>query len=325
MAMTDGYGRKINYLRLSITDRCNLRCRYCMPEAWVDKTTHGNILRYEELEKVARAAVALGVEKIRITGGEPLVRKGVVDFLGRVKRIAGLRHLVLTTNGVLLPKMAAELKAAGVERLNISLDSLQPEPFRRITRLGELSQVLDGIEAARAAGMTVKINMVVMRGTNEHEILDFVRFAIDRALAVRFIEYMPVLGKEQWPSLIVPGEEILSLVRSRFPLTPLVRGRLAGPAREYAISGTSATVGVITPYSSHFCRECNRIRVTATGMAKGCLFSEQSLDLRPFLGQGDELALRGALRNLIGGKPSEHRIDAEAPLHSPFAMSDVGG
>lgn len=319
---TDGCGRRINYLRLSITDRCNLRCRYCMPETGVVKTTHGNILRYEELEKVAHATVALGVEKIRITGGEPLVRKGVVRFLDRVKRIPGLKHLVLTTNGVLLPRMAADLRAAGVERLNISLDSLQPESFRRITRLGEVSQVLDGIEAARAAGMTVKINMVAMRGTNDHEILDFVRFAIDRSLAVRFIEYMPVLGKEQWTSLILPGEEILSLVRRHFHLTPIARGRLAGPAREYLISGTGATVGVITPFSSHFCRECNRIRVTATGKAKGCLFSEQPLDLRPFL--GNETALAGALHKLIGGKPAEHRI-ADTPLHSPFAMSDVGG
>jgi cyclic pyranopterin phosphate synthase len=323
MAMTDGHGRRINYLRLSITDRCNLRCQYCMPAAGVTKIGHGDILRYEELERVARAAVAVGVEKIRVTGGEPLVRQGVVGFLDRVKRIPGLKHLVLTTNGVLLPRMAADLRDAGVEQLNISLDSLQPEIFRRITRLGEVSKVLAGIEAARAAGMTVKINMVVMRGTNDHEILDFVRFAIDRSLAVRFIEYMPVLGQEQWQSLILPGEDILSLVRSHFLLTPLARGRLAGPAREYLLSGTAATVGVIPPYSSHFCRECNRIRVTATGKAKGCLFSEQPLDLSPFL--GNELALRGALQELIGGKPSEHRIDADDPLHSPFAMSDVGG
>jgi cyclic pyranopterin phosphate synthase len=322
MTTIDGCGRRINYLRLSITDRCNLRCQYCMPEAGVAKIGHGEILRYEHLERVARAAVSLGVEKIRITGGEPLVRKGVVRFLDRVKRIPGLRHLALTTNGVLLPRMAADLKAAGVERLNISLDSLKPESFRRITRLGEVSQVLDGIEAARAAGMSVKINMVVMRGTNDHEILDLVRFAIDRSLAVRFIEYMPVLGSDQWQSLIVPGEEILSLVRRHFHLTPIARGRLAGPAREYLISGTGATVGVITPYSSHFCSECNRIRVTATGKARGCLFSEQPLDLRPFL--GNETALAGALQALIGGKPSEHRI-ADTPLHSPFAMSDVGG
>jgi cyclic pyranopterin phosphate synthase len=322
MAMTDGHGRRINYLRLSITDRCNLRCRYCMPEEGVAKIGHGEVLRYEELERVARAAVALGVEKIRITGGEPLVRKGVVRFLDRVKRNPGHRHEVLTPNGVLLPRMAADLMAVGVERLNISLDSLQPETFRRITRKGEVSQVLAGIEAARAAGLTVKINTVVMRGSNDHEILDFVRFAIDRSLAVRFIEYMPILGQEGSSSLILPGDEILSLIRRHFPLTPLARGRLAGPAREYLLSGTAATVGVITPYSSHFCSECNRIRVTATGKAKGCLFSGQPLDLRPFL--GNELALQGALQDLIGGKPSEYRI-ADTPLHSPFAMSDVGG
>jgi cyclic pyranopterin phosphate synthase len=324
MAMTDAHGRKINYLRLSITDRCNLRCRYCMPAEGVAKVGHRDVLSFEELERVAVAAVANGVEKIRVTGGEPLVRKGVVDFLARLRDIPGLRRLLLTTNGVLLPRMAADLAAAGVRRLNISLDSLRPETFRRITRIGEVGSVLAGIEAARAAGLGIKLNVVVMRGTNDHEIMDFVRFAVERALTVRFIEYMPVLGDASWTDLVVPGEEILASVRRQHVLAPLVRGRSAGPAREFHIAGTGARVGVITPNSGHFCGECNRIRVAATGLARACLFGNDDVDLRPLLAPGREEELRQAVAALIVGKPERHRL-AEAGGITPFSMADIGG
>ena len=189
--MIDTYGRKINYLRLSVTDRCNLRCRYCMPEDGIPLLPQGGILSYEELYLVARTAVSLGIEKIRVTGGEPLIRKGILDFLSRLAGIPGLRQLVLTTNGLLLNEMAGRLKTAGVQRLNISIDSLVPENFRRITRGGEVSRVLSGIAAAEAAGFPIKLNMVVMRGVNDHEVVDFAALTLDKPYAVRFIEFMP--------------------------------------------------------------------------------------------------------------------------------------
>ena len=189
--MIDTYGRKINYLRLSVTDRCNLRCRYCMPEDGIPLLPQGGILSYEELYLVSRTAVSLGIEKIRVTGGEPLIRKGILDFLSRLAGIPGLRQLVLTTNGLLLNEMAGRLKAAGVQRLNISIDSLVPENFRRITRGGEVSRVLSGIAAAEAAGFPIKLNMVVMRGVNDHEVVDFAALTLDKPFAVRFIEFMP--------------------------------------------------------------------------------------------------------------------------------------
>lgn len=195
MGLIDTSGRRINYLRLSVTDRCNLRCSYCMPEKGVPKVTHGDILRYEDLLRVAQAAVSLGIEKIRVTGGEPLVRLGISGFLARLAAIPGLRQLVLTTNGVLLEEMAEELRASGVQRLNVSLDSLRPETFGRVTRCGDVSRVWAGIEAAERAGFPLKLNMVVMRGVNDEELADFAALTLEKPYAVRFIECMPIAGR----------------------------------------------------------------------------------------------------------------------------------
>ncbi len=196
MQLTDSLGRRINYLRLSVTDRCNLRCRYCMPGAGVDFLPHEAILSYEELLSIARIAVSLGVEKIRVTGGEPLVRRGIVPFLARLAQLPGLRHLALTTNGLLLAEMAEGLREAGVQRLNISLDSLSPDTFAAVTRGGELDRVLEGLAAAEQAGfLSLKINMVVMRGVNDGEILDFAALTLEKPYSVRFIEYMPTAGE----------------------------------------------------------------------------------------------------------------------------------
>jgi cyclic pyranopterin phosphate synthase len=325
--MIDTYGRKINYLRLSVTDRCNLRCRYCMPEDGIPLLPQGGILTYEELFLVARTAVSLGIEKIRVTGGEPLIRKGILDFLSRLAGIPGLRQLVLTTNGLLLNEMAGPLKAAGIQRLNISIDSLVPENFRRITRGGDVSRVLSGIAAAEAAGFPIKLNMVVMRGVNDHEVVDFAALTLDKPYAVRFIEFMPsgAGADADWQSRVVPGREILDRISKRFGFAEIGRGELAGPAKDYRIRGAAGTIGVITPVTGHFCDGCNRIRVTASGMARGCLFSETETDLKPILRGNDPSELEKILLRIVGTKPGKHRLCEEPAGPSPLGMSRVGG
>jgi cyclic pyranopterin phosphate synthase len=296
-----------------------------MPPEGVPKLSHSDILSYEDLHRIACQAVGLGLDKIRITGGEPLVRKGVVGFLEKLAAIPGLTELVLSTNGVLLRQMARDLRRAGVQRLNVSLDSLKPETFARITRGGDLQQVLDGLDAAAQAGFPpVKINMVVMRGVNDDEVLDFAALTLHKAFTVRFIEYMPTMLDPDWRSLWVPGRELLERIEQRYPLRPLDTADRAGPARNFRIAGAAGTLGVITPISHHFCDRCNRIRVTATGMARGCLFAGCGVDLKPYLQAGDE-ALREVLRQIVTGKPVRHGLLAAQPAYSPFAMAHIGG
>ena len=325
MKLIDSFGRKINYLRLSVTDRCNMRCRYCMPAKGVNKLPREEILSYDELFRIAESAVALGIEKIRVTGGEPLVRKGITGFLARLANISGLKQLVMTTNGLYLVNMAEDLRSAGVQRLNISLDSLQPEIFAQITRGGDLSRVLAGISAADKAGFSIKINMVVMRGVNDSEVVDFAALAIHKPYTVRFIEYMPVIKEKNWQSLSFPCGEILDRIGRKYSCAPVDRKDLAGPAREYRIENGVGTIGVITPISGHFCGECNRIRVTSTGVAKGCLFSAAGTDLKPYVVQFDTLGLDEALRKIVTSKPGMHLISVSDADHSPFAMAHVGG
>lgn len=325
MTLMDSYGRKINYLRLSVTDRCNFRCLYCMPEEGVPKVRHREILNYEEMLLLARSVVPLGIEKIRVTGGEPLVRNGILDFLKKLADIPGLRQLVLTTNGYLLEEMAVQLREAGVQRLNISLDSLTPDNFCAITRGGDLNKVLRGIQSAEAAGFPIKINVVAMRGINDHEFLDFAALTLEKRYSVRFIEYMPTFGEDSWKSRVISGEEILSRLGERFPMQPVVRGEMAGPSRDYRISGAAGTIGVITPLSGHFCRECNRIRVTSQGMVKNCLFADNEFDLKPVLREGNVESLQDVLRRIVNEKPGKHLMSETETAHRPFAMSKVGG
>ena len=325
MQLTDRHGRRINYLRLSVTDRCDMRCVYCMPAEGIPKLEHCEVLSYEELHQLAAAAVAVGIEKIRVTGGEPPVRKGIVEFLQRLATIPGLRQLVLTTNGQLLDGMAAELKHAGVQRLNISLDSLRPEVFARITRCGDLERVLAGISAAEAVGLPVKINMVVMRGINDNEIADFAALTLKKDCSVRFIEYMPTKNEEGWQSLLVPGEEILARLGQDYRCTPIIRGELAGPAREFQIAGAQGTIGVITALSGHFCQDCNRIRMTASGKMRNCLFAAEEFDLRALLASGDAAALQAELRRLVNVKPARHAMNEKEAEHAPFVMASIGG
>ncbi|GAM09119.1 cyclic pyranopterin monophosphate synthase [Geobacter sp. OR-1] len=326
MTLHDPHGRRINYLRLSVTDRCNLRCRYCMPAEGLIKVGHDDILSYEELLRIARAAVAIGVEKIRVTGGEPLVRRGIIDFLHRLAAVPGLQRLVLTTNGMLLREMAADLRSAGVESLNISLDSLRPQTFAEITRGGELRRALNGIAAAEAAGFEfIKINVVVMRGVNDDELEDFAALTLASPYRVRFIEYMPTLAQPGWEATVMPGAEILDRLAKRFPMADEAPEKMAGPARYRRIAGAAGLVGVITPVSCHFCGECNRIRVTSRGIAKSCLFDRGTVDLRPILANGDDAALREALRRTVAEKPDRHQLAENNGAQGQIDMARIGG
>ena len=326
MQLTDSHGRNINYLRLSVTDRCNMRCFYCMPKEGITNKGHDAVLSYEELLLIAEAAVALGIEKIRITGGEPLVRSGIVDFLARLTRLDGLRHLALTTNGLLLAEMAIDLFQAGVQRLNVSLDSLDPATFADITRGGDLGRVLAGLDAAEQAGFPPpKINVVIMRGVNDAEIPAFAEMTWLRGNSVRFIEYMPVVKEEGWQRYCISGEEILERIAGSCTLEQVDKGRFAGPSRDFRIPGALGSIGIITAVSGHFCSDCNRIRVTSTGQAKGCLFSDEKTDLLPFLRPPDAAGLTRVLKGIVSGKPERHGISPAGYEHANFTMSQVGG
>jgi len=325
LSIQDSHGRKVNYLRLSITDRCNLRCRYCMPAAGVARVDHTDILRYEELLLLARAAASIGIEKIRLTGGEPLVRGGVVNFLQDLGKIEGLRHMVLTTNGTLLGKMARPIAAAGVKRINISLDSLSSRTFAQITRGGDVREVFRGIAAALSADIKVKLNVVVMRGINDHEVENFAALTAEMPVSVRFIEYMPNLQLQDWRERHVPSDEIVNRLAKNHSLVPACPEPLSGPARIFKIPGALGHLGLITPVSGHFCSSCNRIRIAANGTARSCLFGPTACDLKPVLRSGNLSEVRRALEQVILGKPASHHLGNENPGFESFSMAQVGG
>jgi len=326
MKLIDSFGRQINYLRLSVTDRCNLRCKYCMSTDGVAACQHKDILPYESLQLIAETAVSMGIEKIRITGGEPLVRNGIVPFLARLSGIDGLRHLAISTNGILLPEMAQDLFLAGVQRLNISLDSLQAEKYRQITCGGELKKVFAGLKAAAKAGFPPpKINVVAMRGFNDDEIIDFTEMTRDYGYSVRFIEYMPTLDQPDWQKQAISGQEILDLISSKYELEEVEKGPYAGPSKDYRIPGAYGSIGIITAVSGHFCATCNRIRITSTGKAKSCLFSNHETDLTPWLQSRDKVGIRQKLEELVEKKPECHAVSIDGYEHENFLMSQVGG
>jgi cyclic pyranopterin phosphate synthase len=296
-----------------------------MPAEGIRKLQHSDILSFEEMHRIARLAVSLGIEKIRITGGEPLVRKGLVNFLEDLSQIPGLKEIVLTTNGLLLREFAGGLRRAGVQRLNVSLDSLKHEPYSFLTRGGSLKHALDGIAAAEEAGFPpVKINTVVIRGVNDGEVQDFAALTLRTSHQVRFIEYMPTSTAPDWTSAFVTGEEILQRIGEAYHLEPVPRNGEAGPARLFRIPGALGTIGLITPISSHFCASCNRIRVTASGLVKGCLFDSGGVNIKPYLAGHDD-KLRDALMSVLINKPDRHHLFDHGTLIPPFSMSDIGG
>ena len=314
--MTDGCGRTIDYLRLSVTDRCNYRCRYCMPEEGVCKRDHRDMLTLEELAEIAWAAVQLGVKKIRLTGGEPLVRRGIVDLCRMLRAIPGLEELCLTTNGSLLPELAAPLREAGVDRLNISLDTLRPERFAQITRRGQLSDVLEGIAAAEAAGFQgLKFDTVLIGGFNDDEIPDFVELTRDHPWEMRFIELMPMGPCADWDKrCFLPGDVVLQRIGA------LQQIESCGVARRFRLPGANGTVGLISPVSHDFCAQCCRIRVTADGKLKGCLHSREEINLRGLHGA----ELEDAIRRGITQKPQRHHL-TERRSDTPRNMNQIGG
>ena len=331
MAHLDGFNRPISYLRISVTDRCNLRCTYCMPPEGVPWRPHEEILRYEEIETVVRAAAQLGISKVRLTGGEPLVRPGIVDLVRLLAGVPGVDDLAMTSNGTLLAGYARDLAAAGLQRVNVSLDTLRPERFRSITMCGELSDALAGIDAARDAALTpVKINMVVIRGTNDGEVVDFARKTLAAAWHVRFIELMPVGSggstATEWQDRVVTAPTICAQIEAALgPLEPAEAGVGGGPARYFRLPGAVGTLGFITPISDHFCTQCNRLRLTADGQLRLCLLSDAEVDLRTPLRQGAGVAdIKLLLIEAIQSKPMQHHLD-EFRRPETRVMSEIGG
>ena len=315
--MKDRYGRTIKYLRLSVTDLCNCRCVYCMGENGVPRLPHSAILSFEEIEEIVRAAVSLGVTKVRLTGGEPLVRRGIDELVRRLRGIEGVEELAMTTNGTRLTEYAEALKEAGLDRLNVSLDTLDPEKFRRITRIGELRDTLDGLDAARRAGFErIKLNTVLMGGVNDDEIAEIAALAKDGAFDVRFIELMPIGECTDWDRRrFLPAERVLEYLPKgeRVPSD--------GVAELWRPAGFRGTVGLIRPLSHRFCADCDRIRVTADGCLKPCLHSAREIPLRGKHGE----ALVRTIAEGMQTKPREHHMTDGHASESRRGMNRIGG
>ncbi|MGQ9629168.1 MAG: GTP 3',8-cyclase MoaA [bacterium] len=320
--MRDGFEREVNYLRISVTDLCNLRCLYCMPPEGVKKLRHSDILSFEEIARIVRCSVSLGFRKFRLTGGEPLVRRGILDLVGMLSEVEGVEDLSITTNGILLKDFLPALKERGLMRINLSLDTLRPERFRKITRRGELRDVLDSIEAVFAVGYDrLKINVVLMRGENDDEVADFARMTMDRPIHVRFIEFMPE-GDHCPPQgdLYISASEIMPRIRSLGPLRELGRESPSDPATLYKLEGSVGTIGFISPMSSPFCGTCNRLRLTADGRLLPCLMADSAVDVKAILRSGgSDEDIQDALRRAIYAKPRAHG----GARH--FSMNQVGG
>lgn len=321
--LSDSFHRPINYLRISVTDRCNLRCVYCMPAEGIQLLSHNDILSYEEINRVAKAAAELGIDKVRLTGGEPLVRSNVSSLISMLAGIEGIKDISLTTNGVLLEQNAHALKEAGLKRVNISLDSLNVDRYNTITRFGRLDDVLRGINAAHKEGLNpIKINVVVIGGINDDEVLDFARLTIEKGWHVRFIEYMR-FNEANEKFKLIPISEIKKRVEVLGKLESVVPEG-GGPAKYYRFRGAAGTVGFIGPVTEHFCKDCNRLRLTAGGKLRPCLFSEDEVDLREPLRQGasdDDLKL--LIREAVLCKPAGHEL--ESGITCDRVMSQIGG
>jgi GTP 3',8-cyclase len=320
--------RPITYLRISVTDRCDMRCLYCMPADGAEFMPAESHLTNAEILRTVDVAAGMGIDKVRLTGGEPLLRAGIVDLVRGLAEIPGIREVTLSTNGSHLERHALQLAGAGLKRVNISLDTLDPRVFTMITRGGSLSRTLAGIDSAEAAGLTpIKINTVVMRGLNLEHVPAMVEMGIRRNWQVRFIEYMPlgIADGGVWDEHFVPAGEILALFRDRFPLTevPMHRG---DPARLYRVLGSSATVGVITPVTQHFCDSCNRLRLTADGKVRSCLLAEGATDLRSLLRSGcSDEAIAEVLTAAAGAKPEWHGLAPGEYSRSTHTMNEIGG
>lgn len=326
--LVDALGRRIEYLRISITDRCNLRCIYCLPSEGTRPIVFRDILTYEEIIRAVRLLVGWGIDKVRLTGGEPLMRRDITRLVQGLASIEGLLDLSLSTNGTRLAEMAFELARAGLSRVNISLDSLDPQRYAEITRGSQLERVWEGVEAAERAGLRpVKINTVIIRGLNDDEVLDFARLTLDRPLHVRFIEHMPIGARGVWEEKkVVSAAEIMDKVAPLGPLLPVRDVPGQGPARYFQLPGAKATLGFISPLSHHFCGSCNRIRLTSDGRLRPCLFSDSELDLKELFRTGrSEEEISRLVKEAIEGKPRGHGL-GEGPIKGiSRPMPQIGG
>lgn len=324
--LVDRYGRVHEDLRISITDRCNLRCVYCMPEKGMTFLPREDLLSFDEIVRVARVARDLGVRSIRLTGGEPLVRPGVVELVGRLASL-GFADLALTTNATRLAPMARALAEAGLRRVNISCDSLRPERFAEIRRRGVLATVLHAMDVAESAGLApLKINVVLVRGVNDDEIEDFAAFARDTGRVVRFIEFMPLDAQRSWDrARLVPGAEVYARVAARWPIRALAREGDVAPAERFVFADGRGEIGLISTVSQPFCGTCNRLRLTAEGGIVNCLFSDDERPVRTALRAGDDEAVARLLRRAVWEKFPGHAINEPAFLRSTRSMSMIGG
>lgn len=319
--------RTIDYIRISVTDRCNLRCVYCMPENGVDLLKHQDMMSFEEIYNLVKALVPIGIKKIRLTGGEPLVRNGIEDLIRMLRSIPEIEDITLTTNGILLEEMAEGLKAAGLSRINVSLDSLDESRFKQITRWGSLEKVLKGIDKAIETGLKpVKINVVAIKGFNDDEFIDLVKFAYYKEVQVRFIELMPI-GESDDEAILkhYPIDDIKSLIETKFQLEETSNIRTNGPAENYRIVGGMGSVGFIGALSHKFCSTCNRLRLTADGKIRPCLYIDKEYDVLKLIREGaspDEL--RSFVEEIILGKPEGHNME-EGWGNQRRKMSQIGG
>ena len=319
--MRDSNGRDINYLRVSVTDRCNLRCIYCMPEEGIKSLTHDDILRFEDTLKIVKAATTLGINKIRYTGGEPLVMKNIDKLIYETSKLPGINDISITTNGILLSEMAEDLKKAGLNRVNISLDTLDSEKYKRITRIGSLDKVMESIDKCLTLGIKpVKINTVLMRGINDTEFVDFLNFIREVPVEIRFIELMPIgEGIKMYEKNKLSFKEILEL----HPELTQIKTPKSSTADLYKLAGAKGKIGFISPISCKFCLDCNKIRLTSTGTIKPCLHSEEEINLREYL--NNEELLTATLKSAIFNKPLEHHLQEERASRSVKVMSQIGG
>lgn len=324
----DKYNREINYLRVSLTDRCNLRCIYCMPEEGINYIPHNEVLTYEEILRIVTLCAGHGIRKVRLTGGEPLVRKDIISFIRKLCVVKGLEEISITTNGVMLKEFARPLRESGICRINVSMDTLKEEKFISITRRDCFKRVWEGIDAAESAGITpIKINVVAMKGINDDEIMDFAEITCNRNLHVRFIEMMPVGDKNNWSSdKFISINEIFDRIKQLGTLRPIVSGALDGPARRYALKGAKGEIGFIGAISKSFCNKCNRLRLTADGGLRGCLFSDKETDLKTAMRRGiEDVDLLEMIRSTVMDKPANHGLSLYHQHKCIRSMNSIGG
>lgn len=320
--MIDGYGREIKYMRISITDRCNLRCKYCMPPEGIEKRSRDEMLGADEIASVCKAATRLGIDRFKITGGEPLVSDKCLKTMRMIRNLPNVRELTLTTNGQMLAENLEELLEIGIDGINISLDSLREDRYRDITRFGELEKTLDAIDLCIESGIKTKLNCLVQRGFNEDEIVELAEFAMDKGIAIRFIELMPLGFADE--DMFFGSDEVMKILQEAYPnMQRDSKSYGNGPAVYYKVPGRSGRIGFISSVKGKFCSGCNRIRLTSTGIVKPCLCYDEGTMIRPYIAKG-EGELTEVLRKLIANKPKEHCFE-NISMVDHHAMSEIGG